>query len=42
MPKCIDVHRGFAGITQDQPSAAHQRDPGIRAVCEVPVGVPPR
>jgi hypothetical protein len=31
MPKFIDVHSGFVGITQDQLSAAHQRDLDIQA-----------
>jgi hypothetical protein len=31
MPKFIDVHSGFTGVTQDQLEAAHQADLGIQA-----------
>jgi hypothetical protein len=31
MPKFIDVHSGFVGITQDQLAAAHQADLDIQA-----------
>jgi len=42
MPKFIDVHSGFVGITQDQLSAAHLHEKAghpAEEIYEVPVEV---